>query len=48
MDRRCDELIEEIVFLARGVFLWVFLVTRSLRWGLTNADDMVDLRARLR
>jgi hypothetical protein len=29
---------------AKGVFLWVFLVVRSLLEGLTNADRIVDLQ----
>ena len=33
---------------AKGVFLWVFLVVRSLIAGLTNADRITDLRRRLR
>jgi len=42
-----NELISEIGTRAEGVFLWVFLVTRSLRDGLTNEDDIDDLRRRL-
>ncbi|KAH8891592.1 hypothetical protein GQ53DRAFT_720225 [Thozetella sp. PMI_491] len=43
-----DALIDEVTSKAKGVFLWVFLVTRSLREGLTNGDTMSDLRERLR
>ncbi|KAK0513341.1 hypothetical protein JMJ35_004327 [Cladonia borealis] len=44
----CIELVEEVVSKAQGVFLWVFLVVRSLITGLTNADRVTDLRRRLR
>lgn len=44
----CVELVEEVVSKAQGVFLWVFLVVRSLITGLTNADRITDLRRRLR
>ena len=43
-----EYLIQEIVDKARGVFLWVFLVLRSLLSGLTNADRLSDLERRLR
>ncbi|KAI1482822.1 hypothetical protein F4774DRAFT_406525 [Daldinia eschscholtzii] len=39
--------LEKIADIARGVFLWVTLVTQSLRNGLTNYDTMEDLNARL-
>ncbi|KAK4112197.1 hypothetical protein N656DRAFT_678195, partial [Canariomyces notabilis] len=42
-----DELINDIAERAEGVFLWAFLVTRSLREGLSNDDSPGDLRARL-
>ncbi|MCJ1285388.1 hypothetical protein MMC26_004728 [Xylographa opegraphella] len=42
------ELCEEIVIKAQGVFLWVFLVVRSLRKGFKEADDITDLQRRLR
>jgi hypothetical protein len=45
---RYQELIQEIVEKAEGVFLWVFLVVRSLLSGLTNADKISDLQRRLR
>ncbi|KAM0417322.1 hypothetical protein ACHAPT_012703 [Fusarium lateritium] len=32
---------------AQGVFLWVFLATRSLRDGLVNGDKFLDLQRRL-
>ena len=44
----CVELVQEVVSKAQGVFLWVFLVVRSLITGLTNADRIMDLRGRLR
>ncbi|KAK9421792.1 putative NACHT domain-containing protein [Seiridium unicorne] len=41
-------IIKEITEKAQGVFLWVFLVTNSLRDGLTNGDTRADLWSRLR
>ncbi|KAF2029051.1 hypothetical protein EK21DRAFT_113275 [Setomelanomma holmii] len=38
----------EIVEKSNGVFLWVFLVVRSLLEGLRNRDRLSQLRARLR
>lgn len=46
-DDRCPDLVNEIVANAEGVFLWVFLVLRSLLEGLTNADRIIDLQRRL-
>ncbi|KAK7923398.1 hypothetical protein PG985_007469 [Apiospora marii] len=43
-----EVLISEISKKAHGVFLWVFLVTKLLREGLTNDDSIIDLRKRLR
>ena len=43
----CVDLVNEVVSKAQGVFLWVFLVVRSLLTGLTNADRITDLRRRL-
>lgn len=40
-------LVEEITRKAQGVFLWVFLVVRSLRSGLSNGDSATLLRQRL-
>lgn len=40
-------LISEIAAKSNGVFLWIFLVTKLLREGLTNRDAFVDLRRRL-
>ncbi|OQE39864.1 hypothetical protein PENCOP_c006G02529 [Penicillium coprophilum] len=42
-----DLLIKDIEKRACGVFLWVFLVTRLLREGLTNRDSFMDIRRRL-
>jgi hypothetical protein len=44
---RAPGLVTEIVSKASGVFLWVYLVVRSLMDGLTNADRMDDLLRRL-
>ena len=46
-DHRYEALIEQIVKRAHGVFLWVFLVVRSLRRGLVNCDTLDELHARL-
>lgn len=40
-------LIEAITNRARGVFLWVFLVAKLLREGLTNGDTFEDLQVML-
>ncbi|KAK4235535.1 hypothetical protein C8A03DRAFT_46360 [Achaetomium macrosporum] len=42
-----DQLINDIAERAEGVFLWAFLVTRSLREGFSNDDSLTDLRTRL-
>lgn len=47
-DNRYEELAKEIVDKAQGVFLWVFLVVRFLRRGLTNADTLLVFQNRLR
>ena len=44
---RCRELEDSIVRRAQSVFLWVFLVVRSLMEGLTNADRITNLKKRL-
>lgn len=41
-------LLEEITERAAGVFLWVFLVTRELRSGLSEYDSFSDLQRRLK
>ncbi|KAI0451919.1 hypothetical protein F5B21DRAFT_485063 [Xylaria acuta] len=40
-------LVEDIVNKAEGVFLWVYLVVRSLKDGFTNADTISKLQKRL-
>ena len=45
---QCQELIQECVTKSQGVFLWVFLVARSLSHGLTNGDSLSILQTRLR
>ncbi|KAK3370830.1 hypothetical protein B0T24DRAFT_531769, partial [Lasiosphaeria ovina] len=40
-------LVDQITERAAGVFLWVFLVTRELRSGLTEYDSFSDLQRRL-
>lgn len=40
-------IVEDIAQRSDGVFLWVFLVTRELREGLTNFDTLADLKKRL-
>lgn len=47
-DKRSIEFISDITQRAQGVFLWVFLVTRSLRDGLVNGDTIHDLQRRLK
>ena len=42
------DLVEDIVERSDGVFLWVFLVVRSLRRGMTNRDTVKELQDRLR
>ncbi|KAH7308643.1 hypothetical protein B0I35DRAFT_99228 [Stachybotrys elegans] len=47
-DSQADALLAEITSRAQGVFLWVYLVVRSLVRGLQNRDRIVDLYRRLR
>lgn len=42
-----EGLIQTIGARADGVFLWAFLVTKSLREGLTNGDSTQELKIRL-
>lgn len=42
-----SELINDVGTRSEGVFLWVYLVVRSLLRGLRNEDDLSDLRRRL-
>ncbi|KIW12619.1 hypothetical protein PV08_09897 [Exophiala spinifera] len=44
----CNDVIKEIVEKAQGVFLWVYLVIRSLKQGLIEGDSMAVLVTRLR
>ncbi|OAL37221.1 hypothetical protein AYO20_03397 [Fonsecaea nubica] len=44
---RMERLVSEIVSRAQGVFLWVYLVTRSLRDGLINGDSLSLLYERV-
>jgi hypothetical protein len=46
--REAENLVNEIVSKASGVFLWVKLVVESLLDGLTNRDRISDLQKRLR
>jgi hypothetical protein len=41
------KVVEEIVEKSKGVFLWVYLVVRSLVQGLINHDRVMDLQKRL-
>lgn len=41
------DLVRDITDRSQGVFLWVFLVVRSLLRGLTNGDDLDVLQQRL-
>lgn len=43
----CSKLVIEIGAKAQGVFLWVYLVVRSLLRGLNNRDNLAILRKRL-
>lgn len=45
---KADEILHEIVEKSQGVFLWVFLVVRSLKEGLRNHDRLSQLQKRLR
>lgn len=46
-DNRATSLVEDILERAQGVFLWLNLVVRDLRRGLTQGDDVAILRKRL-
>jgi hypothetical protein len=45
--REANELVDEIVGTASGVFLWVVLVVKALLRGLEAFDDMDDLKRKL-
>ena len=47
-DSRAEDLIDQVVGKANGVFLWVFLVVRSLLSGLTDENDITELQLRVR
>jgi hypothetical protein len=47
MDSRYNQLIEDIVERSSGVFLWVYLLIRSLLSGLTDENDFAFMRKRL-
>ncbi|KAF2476737.1 uncharacterized protein BDR25DRAFT_339639 [Lindgomyces ingoldianus] len=47
-DERYKAIATEIIEKAQGVFLWVFLVVRSLLEGLSNGDTLSLLQERLR
>ncbi|KAA8629971.1 hypothetical protein SMACR_06362 [Sordaria macrospora] len=46
-ERERMEMVEAISWKVDGVFLWVYLVTRPLREGLSNYDTAADLNKRL-
>jgi len=48
MNPWAHEMAEEILLKSEGVFLWVYLVVRSLIEGLINFDRVTDLQKRLR
>ncbi|KAK7905356.1 hypothetical protein LTR67_000077 [Exophiala xenobiotica] len=45
---RVEDLVQRVVDMSSGVFLWVILVVRSLQQGLANRDQLSDLETRLR
>lgn len=45
---RCSDLVLDITKKSQGVFLWVYLVVKSLYEGLTNGDDFSTLERRIR
>ncbi|KAK5991720.1 hypothetical protein PT974_07753 [Cladobotryum mycophilum] len=47
-DSTADQLVSEVIHRAQGVFLWVYLVVRSLVRGIQNSDRISDLQRRLR
>ncbi|KAI1745501.1 hypothetical protein F4680DRAFT_402400 [Xylaria scruposa] len=46
-EKEKHDLIEQVAERAEGVFLWAFLVVRSLREGLSNDDTIADMWRRL-
>lgn len=47
-DSGYEDLVNDIVGAAEGVFLWVHLAVRSLLQGITNEDGITGLKRRLR
>lgn len=47
-DDKYVEIIQYILEAAKGVFLWVVLVVKSLLEGLTNSDRLSDMQKRLK
>lgn len=47
-DPQADVIIKELIEKAQGVFLWVYLVVRSMIHGLQNFDRISDMQRRLR
>ncbi|KAK1621501.1 hypothetical protein BDP81DRAFT_336617 [Colletotrichum phormii] len=45
---RVARLINQIKFKAEGVFLWVKITLRGLKWGLLSGEHLGDLEARLK
>jgi hypothetical protein len=48
VEPKAHDIIHEIVGRADGVFLWVFLIVKSLLRGLTDHDDTSELQRRLK
>jgi hypothetical protein len=46
-DIRFKDIVKQVTKKAEGVFLWVFLVMRSLQEGLTNGDTLTDMQRRI-
>lgn len=44
---RCEKLLAELVEASAGVFLWVYVVVKSLLIGLNNGESFNDLEAEL-
>lgn len=46
-DERAQDIIDDIISRAAGVFLWVYLVERQIRRSLVNRDNLQTLRKRV-
>ena len=46
-DERAGEIVSQIQERAQGVFLWVYLAIRSISRGLSEDDDMDELKTRI-